>query len=149
MSVDDTTFYILAQYDRELARLSPILQIKRLLQLYFNDKEIIMKVEATEACIELIKLLKSKHGELMFHQSGGCCDGSSPMCYPLGEFKVGDQDVLIGEIAGCPFYMGKAQHTLWQNTDLTIDVVNGRGASFSLEIPEGKRFIVRSEVCKI
>ncbi|MGO2340515.1 MAG: DUF779 domain-containing protein [Psychrobacter sp.] len=108
-----------------------------------------MKVEATEACIELIKLLKSKHGELMFHQSGGCCDGSSPMCYPLGEFKVGDQDVLIGEIAGCPFYMGKAQHTLWQNTDLTIDVVNGRGASFSLEIPEGKRFIVRSEVCSI
>ena len=108
-----------------------------------------MKVTATESCKALIELLKSKHGELMFHQSGGCCDGSSPMCYPLGEFKVGGQDVLVGELAGCPFYMGKAQHKLWQHTDLTIDVVDGRGASFSLEIPEGKRFIVRSEVCAL
>lgn len=108
-----------------------------------------MKVSPTQACIDLIELLKAKHGELMFHQSGGCCDGSSPMCYPLGEFKVGSQDVLIGELAGCPFYIGKAQHTLWQHTDLTIDVVKGRGASFSLEIPEGKRFIVRSELCEV
>lgn len=107
-----------------------------------------MKVDVTQEALELIELLKSKHGELMFHQSGGCCDGSSPMCYPLGEFKVGGQDVLVGEIGGCPFYMGKAQHELWQHTDLTIDVVNGRGASFSLEIPEGKRFIVRSEICE-
>ena len=108
-----------------------------------------MKLEATEACVALIELLKSKHGDLMFHQSGGCCDGSSPMCYPLCEFKVGGQDVLVGELAGCPFYMGKAQYKLWQHTDLTIDVVDGRGASFSLEIPEGKRFIVRSEICAI
>ncbi|MDO5769481.1 MAG: DUF779 domain-containing protein [Psychrobacter sp.] len=108
-----------------------------------------MKVEATPAAIELIELLRVKHGELMFHLSGGCCDGSSPMCYPLGEFKTGAQDVLIGEIADCPFYIGRAQHQLWQHTDLTIDVVNGRGASFSLEIPEGKRFIVRSELCSI
>ena len=108
-----------------------------------------MKLDATPACVELIDLLKSKHGELMFHLSGGCCDGSSPMCYLLGEFKVGAQDVLIGELAGCPFYMGKAQHNLWQHTDLTIDVVNGRGASFSLEIPEGKRFSVRSEMCAL
>ncbi len=64
-----------------------------------------MKLEATPACVELIELLKSKHGELMFHQSGGCCDGSSPMCYLLGEFKVGGQDVLIGDLAGCPFYI--------------------------------------------
>ena len=104
-----------------------------------------MKLAATESCKALIELLKSKHGKLMFHQSGGCCDGSSPMCYPLGEFKVGGQDVLVG----CPFYMGRAQYNLWQHTDLTIDVVNGRGASFSLEIPEGKRFIVRSEICTI
>lgn len=108
-----------------------------------------MKLDATTACIELIEQLKLKHGELMFHQSGGCCDGSAPMCYPLGEFKVGGQDVLIGALAGCPFYMGKAQHKLWQHTDLTIDVVKGRGASFSLEIPEGKRFIVRSELCAL
>ena len=108
-----------------------------------------MKIMATESCNALIELLQSKHGDLMFHQSGGCCDGSSPMCYPLGEFKVGGQDVLVGELAGCPFYMGRAQYNLWQHTDLTIDVVKGRGASFSLEIPEGKRFIVRSEVCSV
>lgn len=108
-----------------------------------------MKLDATQSCKELIELLKSKHGDLMFHLSGGCCDGSSPMCYPLGEFKVGGQDVHIGELAGCPFYMGKSQYKLWQHTDLTIDVVNGRGASFSLEIPESKRFIVRSEVCAV
>ena len=108
-----------------------------------------MQVSATIECLELIALLKQKHGDLMFHQSGGCCDGSSPMCYPLGEFKVGGQDVLVGEIGECPFYMGKAQYELWQHTDLMIDVVEGRGASFSLEIPEGKRFIVRSEVCSV
>lgn len=108
-----------------------------------------MKVQATPAAIELIDLLKSKHGDLMFHLSGGCCDGSSPMCYPLGEFKTGAQDVLIGELDGHPFYMGRRQYQLWQHTDLTIDVVEGRGASFSLEIPEGKRFIVRSELCSI
>ena len=108
-----------------------------------------MKLAATASCAELIELLKSKHGDLMFHQSGGCCDGSSPMCYPLGEFKTGAQDVLVGELVGCPFYMGKAQFELWQHTDLTIDVVDGRGASFSLEIPEGKRFIVRSDVCAV
>ncbi len=108
-----------------------------------------MKLAATASCAELIELLKSKHGDLMFHQSGGYCDGSSPMCYPLGEFKTGAQDVLVGELVGCPFYMGKAQFELWQHTDLTIDVVDGRGASFSLEIPEGKRFIVRSEVCAV
>lgn len=108
-----------------------------------------MQVKATDACLELISYLKSKHGDLMFHLSGGCCDGSSPMCFTLGEFKVGDQDVLVGHIGGCPFYMGAAQHKLWQHTDLTIDVVEGRGASFSLEIPEGKRFIVYSELCDI
>lgn len=106
-----------------------------------------MKVQATEEALALIELLKSKHGDLMFHQSGGCCDGSAPMCYPLGEFTIGDIDVLVGEIGGSPFYMGKPQYERWKHTDLTIDVVEGRGASFSLEIPEGKRFLVRSDVC--
>lgn len=104
------------------------------------------KVLATEAALQLIERLRAKHGDLMFHQSGGCCDGSSPMCYPLGEFLIGDQDVLLGEIGGCPFYMGKAQYEYWKHTQLIIDVVNGRGGMFSLEGPEGVRFLTRSRV---
>jgi len=83
----------------------------------------------------------------MFHQSGGCCDGSAPMCYVEGEFRIGEQDVLLGEIEGCPFYMGAAQFKRWENTHLVIDVVPGRGAGFSLEAPEGMRFLTRSEIC--
>ena len=82
----------------------------------------------------------------MFHQSGGCCDGSAPMCFPAGEFKVGGQDVRIGEIAGCPFYIGAAQFEYWRHTQLIIDVVPGRGAGFSVEAPEGVRFLTRSRV---
>ncbi|WP_429842447.1 DUF779 domain-containing protein [Brevibacillus sp. FIR094] len=104
------------------------------------------KVLATDATLALIERLRAKHGDLMFHQSGGCCDGSSPMCYPLGEFLVGEQDVLLGEIGGCPFYMGKAQYEYWKHTQLIIDVVNGRGGMFSLEGPEGVRFLTRSRV---
>lgn len=104
------------------------------------------KVLATDAALQLIERLRAKHGDLMFHQSGGCCDGSSPMCYPLGEFLVGDQDVLLGEIGGCPFYMGKAQYEYWKHTQLIIDVVEGRGGMFSLEGPEGVRFLTRSRV---
>lgn len=104
------------------------------------------KVLATDAALALIERLRAKHGDLMFHQSGGCCDGSSPMCYPLGEFLVGEQDVLLGEIGGCPFYMGKAQYEYWKHTQLIIDVVNGRGGMFSLEGPEGVRFLTRSRV---
>ncbi|NRR19480.1 DUF779 domain-containing protein [Brevibacillus sp. MS2.2] len=104
------------------------------------------KVLATDAALALIERLRAKHGDLMFHQSGGCCDGSSPMCYPLGEFLVGAQDVLLGEIGGCPFYMGKAQYEYWKHTQLIIDVVNGRGGMFSLEGPEGVRFLTRSRV---
>ena len=104
------------------------------------------KVLATEAALQLIERLRAKHGDLMFHQSGGCCDGSSPMCYPLGEFLVGDQDVLLGEIGGCPFYMGKAQYEYWKHTQLIIDVVEGRGGMFSLEGPEGLRFLTRSRM---
>jgi uncharacterized protein len=90
--------------------------------------------------------LKEQHGALMFHQSGGCCDGSAPMCYPDGDFRVGAQDVLLGKIAGCDFYIGAAQFEYWQHTQLIIDVVPGRGAGFSVEAPEGVRFLTRSRV---
>src|SRR5205085_7362608 len=82
----------------------------------------------------------------MFHQSGGCCDGSSPMCYPAGEFRVGPQDVFLGEVEDSPFYIGAAQFEYWRHTRLIIDVVPGRGAGFSLEAPEGVRFLTRSRL---
>jgi uncharacterized protein len=104
------------------------------------------KVIATDAALALIEKLKAKYGPLMFHQSGGCCDGSSPMCYPQGELIVGDSDVLLGEIGGCPFYISKAQYEYWKHTQLIIDVVPGRGGMFSLEGPEGVRFLTRSRV---
>jgi uncharacterized protein len=104
------------------------------------------KVIATDAALELIEKLKAKYGPLMFHQSGGCCDGSSPMCYPQGELIIGDSDVLLGEIGGCPFYISKAQYEYWKHTQLIIDVVPGRGGMFSLEGPEGVRFLTRSKV---
>jgi uncharacterized protein (DUF779 family) len=104
------------------------------------------RVLATDATISLIGKLSAMHGPLMFHQSGGCCDGSAPMCYPLGEFRVGASDVKLGEIAGCPFYMSASQFEYWQHTQLIIDVVKGRGAGFSLEAPEGFRFLTRSRV---
>jgi uncharacterized protein len=120
------------------------------IHLFYFRREIAMsnqpKVIATEAALELIEKLKAKHGPLMFHQSGGCCDGSSPMCYPQGELIVGDSDVLLGEIGGCPFYISKAQYEYWKHTQLIIDVVPGRGGMFSLEGPEGVRFHTRSKV---
>lgn len=102
------------------------------------------RVIATEEALALIELLKEKHGPLMFHQSGGCCDGSSPMCYAEGDLIIGDQDVLLGHIGGVPFYMMKSQYDYWKHTQLIIDVVEGRGGMFSLEGPEGKRFLTRS-----
>lgn len=102
------------------------------------------RVIATDAALELIDLLKGKHGPLMFHQSGGCCDGSSPMCYPEGDLIIGDQDVLLGKIGDVPFYMNKSQFDYWKHTQLIIDVVVGRGGMFSLEGVEGKRFLTRS-----
>jgi hypothetical protein len=104
------------------------------------------RVSATPAALELIAVLRGQHGDLMFHQSGGCCDGSSPMCYSLGEFLVGDSDVKLGEIGGCPFYMSSAQFEYWQHTHLIIDVVPGRGGMFSLEGPTGRRFLTRSRL---
>ena len=106
----------------------------------------IARVLASDAALELITRLKAKHGSLMFHQSGGCCDGSSPMCYPEGDLLVGDGDVRLGEIGGCPFYMSAPQFEYWKHTQLTIDVVPGRGGMFSLEGPEGLRFLTRSRL---
>ncbi|MCK2157067.1 MULTISPECIES: DUF779 domain-containing protein [Exiguobacterium] len=102
------------------------------------------RVLATDAGLELIEQLKAKHGPLMFHQSGGCCDGSSPMCFAEGDLFLGDQDLLIGTIGGCPFYIHEDQYEYWKHTQLIIDVVNGRGGMFSLEGVEGKRFLTRS-----
>ncbi len=104
------------------------------------------RVLATDATLALIARLNAKHGPLMFHQSGGCCDGSAPMCFPEGELLVGDGDVRLGEIGGCPFYMSVAQYEYWKHTQLIIDVVPGRGGMFSLEGPEGLRFLTRSRL---
>jgi uncharacterized protein (DUF779 family) len=104
------------------------------------------RVSATPETVAMIEKLTAMHGPLMFHQSGGCCDGSAPMCYPRREFRVGAQDVYLGEIGGQPFYMGAAQFDYWKQTHLIIDIVPGRGSGFSLEAPEGVRFLTRSRV---
>ncbi|MGD0967010.1 MAG: DUF779 domain-containing protein [Candidatus Aquilonibacter sp.] len=106
----------------------------------------VTRVDATPAALELIESLRVKHGPVMFHQSGGCCDGSSPMCFPLGEFLVGGSDVKLGEIGGAPFYMSASQFEYWKHTKLIIDVVPGRGGMFSLENGEGVRFLTRSRI---
>ncbi|ARK30641.1 DUF779 domain-containing protein [Halalkalibacter krulwichiae] len=106
----------------------------------------VQKVIATQAAIDFIEFLKEKHGSLMFHQSGGCCDGSSPMCYVENEILIGNSDTLLGVIAGCKFYISSAQYEYWKHTQLIIDVVAGRGGMFSLEGPEGKRFLTRSRI---
>jgi uncharacterized protein (DUF779 family) len=104
------------------------------------------RVLLTNDAKELIEKLRAENGDLMFHQSGGCCDGSSPMCFPKGEFIVGTGDVWLGKIHGCDFFMSKDQFEYWKHTELTIDVVPGRGASFSLEIPHNVRFVTKSRV---
>ncbi|MFP3580860.1 DUF779 domain-containing protein [Arthrobacter sp. SIMBA_036] len=110
------------------------------------------RVALTAAAVELLRKLWLQHGPLMFHQSGGCCDGSSPMCFPAGEFLTGDSDVLLGrfdvgsvqEPQPLEFWMSKEQFAYWSHTHLTVDVVPGRGSGFSVEAPEGKRFLIRS-----
>lgn len=104
------------------------------------------RVLITTAAAAIVDRLQAQHGPLMFHQSGGCCDGSAPMCFPVGEFYLGQEDVQLGEIHGCPFYMSRDQFEYWKHTELTIDVVEGRGASFSAEIPLGLRFVVVSRL---
>jgi uncharacterized protein (DUF779 family) len=104
------------------------------------------RVLATKEALGLIEKLKQQHGDLMFHQSGGCCDGSSPMCFPRGEFLLGDNDVKLGEIGETPFYMSRSQFEYWKHTQLTVDVVKGRGGMFSLEGVDGVRFLIRSRI---
>ncbi len=105
------------------------------------------KVIATPVALELVAQLKAKHGpELMFHQSGGCCDNSAANCYLPGEITMGAGDVYLGEISGCPFYIGKGQYEYWKHTQLIIDVIDGHGGTFSLEGSEGKAFHTRSRV---
>jgi len=104
------------------------------------------RVSVTPAAAALIGALRAEHGELLFHQSGGCCDGSAPMCYQRGEFQVGTADVYLGQVEGCAFYIGAAQYQYWQHTHLTLDLVEGRGSGFSLEAPRGVRFLIRSRL---
>lgn len=106
----------------------------------------VARIDVTEAAAEVIDRLRAEHGDLMFHQSGGCCDGSSPMCYEKGDFRIGSTDVWLGQIHGCDFYMSDDQFEYWKHTHLTVDVTRGRGASFSLEIPLGVRFLIRSRL---
>lgn len=105
------------------------------------------QVSATQAALDLIRELQAEYGPIMFHQSGGCCDGSSPMCYPQGEFMVGDTDVKLGEIGGAPVYISGPQYEAWKHTELIIDVVPGRGGMFSLDNGREVRFLTRSRVC--
>ncbi len=104
------------------------------------------RVLATPAALDLIARLRREHSDLLFHQSGGCCDGSAPMCYPQAEFLVGDSDILLGEIGGAPFYIGAAQFDYWKHTQLIIDVVPGQGGMFSLDNGTGLRFLTRSRL---
>lgn len=106
----------------------------------------IKRVLVTDAARDLIQQLKETHGDLMFHQSGGCCDGSQPMCFAKGEFRTGESDVCLGTVEGFEFWMNRDQFEYWKHTQLTLDVVKGRGSSFSIEIPLGYRFIIRSRV---
>ena len=104
------------------------------------------RVDITEKAEEVLKELKEKHGHVIFHQSGGCCDGSSPMLLPKEDFYLDESDIFMGEIGNVKFYMNEAQFEYWKHTHLTVDITAGRGSSFSLEIPEGYRFIVKSRL---
>jgi len=109
-------------------------------------ESLVPRVTFTPAAAHLVRTLQAEHGPILFHQSGGCCDGSSPMCYPQAEFMVGDSDVCLGEIADVPFYMSRSQFEYWQHTQLIIDVVAGRGGMFSLENGREVRFLTRSRL---
>ena len=104
------------------------------------------RLAITDAARAVVDQLRAKHGALLFHQSGGCCDGSAPMCFAVGDFRIGSRDVCLGDVHGCKFYMSPEQFQYYENCHTTIDVVPGRGASFSLEIPLGVRFLIRSRL---
>jgi uncharacterized protein (DUF779 family) len=105
------------------------------------------RVALSGAAKALLGRLVEQHGPVLFHQSGGCCDGSAPMCYPRDDFRVGGADVLLGHVGGdTPFWMSADQYEYWKHTHLTVDVVDGRGGGFSLEAPEGVRFLIRSRL---
>jgi uncharacterized protein len=106
----------------------------------------VARVSVTEKAEALLRKLQAQYGPLLFHQSGGCCDGSAPMCFPRGDFKIGQEDVFLGTIVDTPFYISGPQFEYWQHTHLTVDVVPGRGSGFSVEAPEGVRFLIRSRV---
>lgn len=114
-----------------------------------NRPQELDQVTATPAALALLSEIVADHGPVLFHQSGGCCDGSSPMCYPAGEFRLSERDVRLGEIGGMPFYISSSQYETWKHTRLTIDVVPGRGGMFSLDNGREKRFLVRSDLCGI
>jgi hypothetical protein len=110
------------------------------------------RVDLSPAAAELLQTLTAKHGPLMFHQSGGCCDGSSPMCFPDGDFLTSEADIQLADLSipgldrAIPFWMSVSQYEYWKHTHLTVDVVPGRGSGFSVEAPEGVRFLIRSRL---
>jgi uncharacterized protein len=104
------------------------------------------RVVATEAALAFLAEIQRDYPEILFHQSGGCCDGSSPMCYPASDYRVGETDVKLGEIGGVPFYISGSQHAVWAHTQLIIDVVPGRGGMFSLDNGRERRFLTRSRL---
>ncbi|HEY0063422.1 MAG TPA: DUF779 domain-containing protein [Telluria sp.] len=104
------------------------------------------RVVATDEALAMLDTLRKRHGPVLFFQSGGCCDGSAPMCYPLGEFNISDADIHLGDLDGSPFYIGSEQFAYWQHTQLIIDVVSGNGGMFSLDNGTGKRFLTRSRL---
>ncbi len=106
----------------------------------------IERVAITAQAAAVLRRLEAMHGALLFHQSGGCCDGSAPVCFPASDFRVGDGDVYLGDVAGVPFYIGRPHYEYWKHSHLTVDVVPGRGSGFSVEAPEGLRFITRSRL---
>ena len=110
------------------------------------DRQEVVRVKATPAALALIKALQDEHGEILFHQSGGCCDGSAPMCYPTSDYMVGDRDVRLGPIGGAQVYINRDQFEYWKHTQLIIDVVPGRGGMFSLDNGRGQRFLTRGRV---
>lgn len=104
------------------------------------------RVVATQAALAFLDEIRRDHPDILFHQSGGCCDGSSPMCYPAAEYRIGETDVKLGEIGGVPFYISRSQYAVWAHTQLIIDVVPGRGGMFSLDNGRERRFLTRSRL---